>query len=151
VVVRALIDTNVLVSAAYFGGKPGHVLQLAHEHRFHAMTSLHILEEFRDVVMRPGFGATRAEAEDGAIALAEFMAVVPVQRSSTAFTSDPNDDPVILAAIVGNADTIVTGDANLLGTESLPVRVTTVAGFLAELETTGSSAQHADDEEAHRT
>lgn len=44
--VRALIDTNVLVSALLFGGIPGQVVNAARDGRVDGIVSLHILAEF---------------------------------------------------------------------------------------------------------
>ena len=47
-----LIDTNVLLSAVLFGGKPGELLDLVRTGRLADATSLYILREFQQVLTR---------------------------------------------------------------------------------------------------
>ncbi|MBI5230543.1 MAG: putative toxin-antitoxin system toxin component, PIN family [Coriobacteriales bacterium] len=130
---RVLIDTNVLVSAAYFGGKPSRLVDLARQGEFVALTSLHILTELREVVARAPFSGRGLDPDEAAIGVADFAEVIPVELSERTFTEDPDDDPVVLAAIVGRADAIVTGDGHLLSLKDPPVRIGTVSDLLAEL------------------
>lgn len=111
---RVLIDTNVLVSAVLRGGVPGRILEAARDGSMTGVVSLHILGEFRDVISRPRFGVDPALADALAEEIAGFCEVVAVERASGSWSVDPDDDPVVEAAIRGRVDMVVTGDAHLL-------------------------------------
>jgi putative PIN family toxin of toxin-antitoxin system len=128
---RVLIDTNVLVSAVLFGGVPERVVEAARDGRISGVVSLHILAEMRDVLTRPRFGFDYATADLLAEEIAEFCEVVPLQRASGTWSPDPDDDPVVEAAILGRAEAVVTGDAHLLGLHVRGVRFVTPSAALS--------------------
>lgn len=127
---RVFIDTNVLISAAFFGGRPGRVVDLARAGAIHGLTSLQVVAEFRDVASRPRFGFSRAESEDAAFEIASFADVVVFDEPAEHYTPDRDDDPIVLAAVIGGADYIVTGDTHLLDLTDPPVPTVTPATLL---------------------
>jgi putative PIN family toxin of toxin-antitoxin system len=50
---RAVFDTNLVVSGLLWKGKPHHVLQAASAGRVEAVTSEDLVDELRDVLKRP--------------------------------------------------------------------------------------------------
>lgn len=139
---RAVLDTNILVSAFLFyerGGVPIELLRKAQEGRFTLITSLPMLDELEGVLTRD----TRAQERygytpDAAIAyrtLLESQAVlvkpaVPFPQVSR----DPDDDLIVATAVVGNADLLVTGDSDLLCLgEHEGIRIVTPRQFLDAL------------------
>lgn len=112
--VRVLIDTNVLISAVFRGGVPERIVEAARVGSMTGVVSLHILGEFRDVIVRPRFGVDLALADALTEEIAGFCEVVAVERASGSWSVDPDDDPVVEAAIRGRADVVATGDAHLL-------------------------------------
>lgn len=131
--VRVLIDTNVLVSAMLRGGVPGRILEAARDGRVTGLVSLHILGELRDVLTRPRFGVDVALADALVEEAAGFCEVVAVERASESWSADPDDDPVVEAAIRGRADMVVTGDAHLLVLDVPGLRIVRPAELAAEL------------------
>ena len=129
-----VLDTNVLVSAVLFGGRPGRLLDIVRSGAVGGATSLHILGEFREVLTRPRFGIERGLAESLAVESAGFMRVVPVDVEGKEWTADPGDDPVIETALAGGAGVVVTGDRHLLRSSVPGLRMLTVAQMLHELE-----------------
>ncbi|MFH0916304.1 MAG: putative toxin-antitoxin system toxin component, PIN family [bacterium] len=130
---RVVLDTNVLLSAVLFGGRPGELVELARIGRIRAVTSLQILQEFQRVLTRPRFGVSATLAEDLVLEIASFMDVVPVGPSRAAWTSDPADDPVVETALHGRAAVIVTGDRRLLQAAVPGVGILTVAETLERI------------------
>lgn len=124
---RVSIDTNVLVSAILFGGTPGRVVDAARDGQVAGIVSLHVLAEIRDVLTRPRFGFERETADIFAEEIASFCEVVPLERAATRWSSDPDDDPVVEAALYARADAVVTGDAELLRLRVPGVRFLTAA------------------------
>lgn len=127
---RVVIDTNVLLSAVLFGGRPGELVELARNGRIRGVTSLYILDEFQRVLVQPRFAVPARLAEDLALEVATFMDVVPVGPSGATWVSDPADDPVVETALQGRAAIIVTDDRRLLQAAVPGIQILTVAEVL---------------------
>jgi uncharacterized protein len=127
-----VLDTNVLLSAVLFGGKPAMLVDLVRSGRLRVVTSLYILREFQDVLVGPRFGIDARLAEGLVVELASMMEVVPVGRPRDSWAADPADDPIIETALQGGASLIVTGDKRLLETRVAGIRIVTVAEMVSE-------------------
>jgi len=112
---RVVLDTNVLISAALIAsGKPFAVLK----HVLETGVLLFSDETFEEVatrLMRPKFGRYVSESTRQAFlvdlaAVAEWTAITGVIH----VCRDPDDDKLLETAIAGRADSLVTGDADLL-------------------------------------
>ena len=113
---RAVLDTNVVISAVLFGGVCRDILVRAIRGEIDLVTSPAMLDELEDVLAekfdfsRDAARATRSEIES----LADVVEPADVPR----VCRDPDDDEVLAAAVTGAADTIITGDEDLLTLES---------------------------------
>ncbi len=132
---RAVLDTNVLISAVVFGGRPGELVELARSGLVHAVTSLYILTEFRQVLTSPRFGVSAPSAEDLAVEIATFSEVVAVSPSRMRWTTDATDDPIVETALQGRCALIVTGDRHLLGLSIPGLAILSVADMLERVAT----------------
>jgi uncharacterized protein len=126
--VRVVLDTNVMVSALHFGGRPRRLLDdvLRGDHTL--IIGPAILSELEAVLVdtcgwtRDRAAAVRAELE----AIAEVVTPVEVQR----VCRDPDDDQILAIAVSGAADALVTGDADLLAVGMHGgVSIVSIAGF----------------------
>ncbi|MDE3094690.1 MAG: putative toxin-antitoxin system toxin component, PIN family [Chloroflexota bacterium] len=135
---RAVVDTNVLISAGLSpGGNAARVVDAWRADRFTWITSPHLLAELaRTFEARKLKGrinwSPRQRAEIVAL-LATFAEVVE-PAVLVDVCRDPDDNRVLEAAVAGSADCIVTGDGDLLALaayESIPI--VTPARFLAVL------------------
>lgn len=109
---RAVLDTNVLVSALLFGGIPEAVLRRGLEGGFVLISSATLLDELEDILTgRFAFARNRAR-----LIRDELEAVVDLVEPDRlpAVSRDPDDDHVLAAAVAGLADAVVTGDKDLL-------------------------------------
>ena len=118
--IRTVLDTNVLVSALLFPSgtlswlrdmwQSGPVLPLA---------SRETVTELIRVLLYPRFGLTDRERED---LLADYLpyceSVVVAGHLPLPACRDPFDRPFLALAIAGEADVLVTGDADLLALAS---------------------------------
>lgn len=136
---RAVIDTNVLVSAFLFhdrGGVPVKLLHRLAEGRFKLVLCRALLDELQNVLTRDATVAERyryttemvsfyrATLEAQAELIEPKMPVVPISR-------DPNDDIVVATAVAASAGYIVTGDHDLLSIDRHEdVRIVTPRQFL---------------------
>jgi putative PIN family toxin of toxin-antitoxin system len=112
--VRAILDTNVIISAYVFpGGKPEAVYRLAVEGHIDIGTSLPLLAEFGRVLgLKFGWMPDRVEA--AITQVSRIASVVTPTETVQVVTADPADDRVLEAAIAFGADVIVSGDRHLL-------------------------------------
>lgn len=111
---RAILDTNVLISAYVFpGGTPEAVYRLALEGRLEIGTSPALLVEFGRVLgQKFGWMPERVEAAVGQ--LVRIAAVVDPTETIRVVLADPADDRVLEAAQMFGADVIISGDRHLL-------------------------------------
>ena len=111
--VRAVIDTNVLVSALIYDGKPRKLIfELLNNHT--VMLSRQMLAELADVAGRDKFHVTGSQVERFLSIMVKMAKIVPDNALFKEVASDPDDDVVLNAAYTGKADYIVTGDKHLL-------------------------------------
>jgi putative PIN family toxin of toxin-antitoxin system len=110
--VRVVLDTNVLVSALHFGGRPRRLLDdvLRGDHTL--VIGAAILGELEAVLVETcGWASDRAAAVRAELdAIAEVVTPVEVPR----VCRDPDDDQILAIAVIGTVDALVTGDADLL-------------------------------------
>jgi len=112
--VRAVLDTNVLISAFVFpGGKPESGYRLALERRLEIGTSRSLLAEFGRVLgQKFGWSPDRVEAAVAQVTRIATL-VEPIEKVQV-ITADPADDRVLEAGRAFDADVIVSGDRHLI-------------------------------------
>lgn len=115
---RAVLDTNVLVSALISpGGGSARLLLELRSGAFELIVSPLLLAELRDVLRRDQFRRYVSEAEpDTYVELIRSEAVVRADPapSPDPRSADPDDEYLIDLARDARADALVTGDAHLL-------------------------------------
>jgi len=116
--VRAVIDTNVLVSGLLWRGPPHILLNRVRSGSLTLISSSALLEEFSLVVRRRKFRTILARSDtDPERMLRELrrLAEIVEPRPMMAPVSrDPDDDTVLAVANAARADLIVSGDNDLL-------------------------------------
>ncbi len=130
--VKAVLDTNVFLSAIFWGGLPLQVLKLATSKKIVGVTSIPILEEVeRKLRQKFDYPADKTK-QFLELILKEFEIVEPKQKMLI-IVEDPTDNKIIEAAIEAKADFIVTGDRHLLKiSEYKEIRIVTPKQFLSE-------------------
>lgn len=127
---RIVIDTNVVASAVFFGGKPYELLHYIMEGRVDVVASKEIVDEYEDIVCRL---QQKYPAISTKIPLQEFIARFEIIRVSSDIhiSRDPDDDKFISCAVDGKCIYIVSGDNDLLSIGSYrDIEILTVADFL---------------------
>ena len=114
---RIVLDTNILVSALISGeGSPGQVLAAVKSLGITLITSRFQVDELRNVLARDRLQPyiRREEADDLLYHLEayhlEAVAVVVAELPEVSLSADPDDNPILAAAIAGDADLVVSGD-----------------------------------------
>lgn len=136
---RAVLDTNVFVSAFLILGRLNRMAGLVEKGAFLWLISQEILEEYATVALRPLFKLSTEEAESLLYQIKERATWVDVQSHFTVITADPSDNKFLACAVDGHADWIVTGDRHLLALKKFrAIRIGKPAQFLQELRGRGS-------------
>jgi putative PIN family toxin of toxin-antitoxin system len=94
------------------------VLEALRAGAIEAVASWKLAEEIVEVLRRPKlarYGLSEADVRETLVLLAPLLPSVDVDVE----IRDPDDAPVVAAALVGRADAIVTGDAHLLDDPAL--------------------------------
>jgi uncharacterized protein len=116
--VRIVLDTNVIVSALIWGGKPLRLLELAVDGTIILYTSPALIEELADVLGREHLAKQLvAKASSVGQALKDYadLAIKVFPRSvPRVVPNDADDDHVIALAVTAEAQAIVSGDSDLL-------------------------------------
>jgi len=110
---KVFFDTNVYVAEALLGDAAERMLEATRRASWRIFTSSFVLAEIERVVERLGFSRrfallTRRRASRRAIL------VEPAHSSRHRVPDDPDDSPVLQAALAANADYLVTNDTDLL-------------------------------------
>ena len=127
---RIVIDTNVVASAVFFGGKPYELLHYIMEGRVDVVASKEIVDEYEDIVHRL---QQKYPAISTKIPLQEFIARFEIIRVSSDIhiSRDPDDDKFISCAVDGKCIYIVSGDNDLLSIGNYrDIEILTVVDFL---------------------
>jgi putative PIN family toxin of toxin-antitoxin system len=140
IVLRVVVDTNILVSATIIPhGAPARILQAVLAGRIQLVSSPFLLGEYRDVISRPRitrkYVLLSARRDD----LLRFMQtkalLVPGIPSESVIASDPDDDAVLSCAVEGGASYIVSGDPHLQDlNEYAGIRILSPREFVDQFE-----------------
>ena len=112
---RVVLDTNALVSRLLLPASvPGRAVRKAVDEA-QVLISEPVLEELADVLARPKFDAyvSIEDRQEFLRLLGRIVEMVPIVHTVRA-CRDPRDDKVLELALNGEANAIVTGDADLL-------------------------------------
>ncbi len=132
---KAVFDTNVLVSAFNFpGSTPEDAFRLCLDQRVELITSKVLLAELARILSdRFGWAADRvARVVDQ---LSRLGTLIEPTESVTFVEADPDDDRVLEAALASGATIIVSGDNHLLRIGTWEgIRILRPTELLAEFE-----------------
>jgi len=112
--VRIVLDTNVFVSAVFFGGVPGRILEAWRDGRLQLVLSAGILDEYQRV-------GQALSAHYGGVDLEPILALLTVEAEiieapalPAPVSADPDDDKFFASASAAGVAAIVSGDKDLL-------------------------------------
>ena len=116
--ISAVLDTNVIASAVLIrGGIEDRVLRAWFLGQYRLVLSVPILEEVRRVLEYPRIRSRRWMSGEETVHVLERLAessALLEGKQRLWICRDPADDKFVVAALEGEADYIVTGDADLL-------------------------------------
>ncbi|MFQ5932590.1 MAG: putative toxin-antitoxin system toxin component, PIN family [Nitrospiraceae bacterium] len=130
---RVVLDTNVLISALLFTGIASELVPLWQKGTITVLLSREILEEYLRVLAYPKFQLSQGEIK-GLIEeeLLPFVQVIKPGTRVNVVKRDPSDNKFLECAVGGKADTVISGDKELLAIRHYRgVRVRSPSRFLA--------------------
>lgn len=129
---KIVLDTNILIFAFVFGGKPRQILSLVLEGKIQAITSPVLIAEFFDVVNKrfnlssEELALTKNQIEN------KFLTVQP--KKTINISRDEDDNRVLEVAVEGRCSYIITGDKDLLDLKTFKnIKILTPDTFLSEI------------------
>jgi len=116
--VRAVIDTNVLLSGLLWHGAPHALLTQVRDGALGLVSSPALLAELEEVIGRVKFDAilvrSATSRERSLAELRQLAEVIEPPPLAVPVCRDPDDDAVLALALAAQADLIVSGDDDLL-------------------------------------
>lgn len=110
---RVVIDTNILISAIGWNGKPEECLKLILEDKIEAFATQEMLDEVSEVLKYDKFNFSEQEQQKLLeILVSEFQFVNP--EISINQSEDLDDNKFLECAVSTDADYIISGDSDLL-------------------------------------
>jgi len=110
--VKAVLDTNVIVSGIFFGGVPRLILEAWEEGRFELILSPEIFGEYLDTCEELARSRPNLRFREILLRLIGEGTLVPEIESEEGITRDPDDDKFMLTALESGAE-VVSGDRDL--------------------------------------
>ena len=138
--IRAVLDTNVWVSAMLTPDKPpAKILEIALTGRMRLIISPGIIAEIGRVLQYPkvkrlwkNHRITSQEVDDVIFKLLKVALITPGKTLAEGVSDDPADDMIIACALEGRADFIISGDHHLTDLENYQgIKIVDPSTFLA--------------------
>lgn len=138
-VLKAVLDSNVWVSALLWGGKPAEIVKAAEQGKVRLVASEEILREISQVLnypkLRKVYEAEEMSHEELIEAVLKVVQFVQVTRRVKVVLEHPADDKFLECALEAKADYVVSGDKHLLKVGNYEkIQVVSVHEFLGVLE-----------------
>lgn len=134
--IRAVLDTNVLVSALLFSGPPSQLVPAWQGGRLCPIVSAEILEEYVRVLAYSKFKLTGSEIlsliEEDVLPFVDTVRAKPI---SVPTLRDPDDMKSLACAVSARVHWLVSGDDDLLSIGKVEsVEIVSVTNFLRHLK-----------------
>jgi putative PIN family toxin of toxin-antitoxin system len=128
---KILLDTNILISAFGWGGKPRIIFKLILDNQVELVTSPQLISELKKVLDYQKFGFPNDLKKKVIDLILEVSTIVSPKIRVNIIKDDPSDNRILEAALCGSADFIITGDKHLLNLkEYTGMKIVTAAEFI---------------------
>lgn len=132
-VIRAVFDTNILISGHFWRGVPHQCVLAAEAGVVVLIFTEPTISEFRDKLASK-FRRSATEVATVVGRLNAYAEHLPARGGSGWVSADPDDDKFIDAALAGSASVIVSGDRHLLDLGTVDgIEIVTARQFLDRL------------------
>jgi putative PIN family toxin of toxin-antitoxin system len=128
--IKAVLDTNIIISAIFWSGSPYRVLRSGFTGKYQMILSFDIIKELVER-LRHKFKLPEKRIDELLNLLLFFCHFVEPSFRLKIVKEDPSDDKIIECALAGEAKYIVTGDPHLLKLQQVQhTKIITAAEFL---------------------
>lgn len=128
---KVFLDTNILISALGWKGKPRFIFEKCLHGELELVTSPNQMEELKRVMDYPKFNFTEEQKAAFLSIILEIATMVEIPGKVKMIEDDPDDDAMLETAVVGNVDYLISGDPHLLKlNEFAKVKIVTASEFL---------------------
>lgn len=128
---KVFLDTNILISALGWEGKPKAIFDKCLHGELELITSPYQIDELKRVMDYPKFNFTEEQKARFISIILAIAVMVEIPGKVKVITEDPEDDAMLETAIVGNVDYLISGDPHLLKLkEFAKVRIVMTSEFL---------------------
>lgn len=111
---RAVLDTNVVMSAIFFGGIPQKILRAAFAKKVELVATRSVRAEYREVAERLHAQFPNVSYRRPLAMLESKLTIVSAAALRAHVCRDPDDDAIVACALGGRAKIVCSGDADLL-------------------------------------
>lgn len=111
---KVFLDTNILISALGWRGKPRVIFEKCLHGELELVTSPNQIDELNRVMDYPRFNFTEEQKATFISIILEMARMVEIPGKVKVVAEDPDDDAMLETAIVGNVDYLISGDPHLL-------------------------------------
>ena len=128
---KIVIDTNVVASTMFFGGRPKELLELLVSHKLDAYATSEIITEYQETTEEL---CSRYPERPMLLPLTTIVAAMKMIETTSVVNvcRDPDDDKFIECALDAKCLYIVSGDKDLLALGNYAkVQIVTVSEFFA--------------------
>ncbi len=137
---KAVLDTNVWVSALLWGGKPAEIIKAAEQSKIYIVISEEIVNEISQVLnyskLKQIYQIEGLNHEELIEAVLKIVHFVKVTKHVKIVLKHPADNKFIDCALEAKANYIISGDKHLLKVDSYKkIPIISVSNFLQILET----------------
>jgi len=128
---KIVIDTNVYISAIFWGGKPRSVVDMGRNKKIMIFASSEIGEEISEKLKKK-FKLSEDEVSQILFDFSSFISPVKVTKKYQVIPDDPDDDKFIECAMECCADYIISGDKHLLNLKEYSgIKIINASEFLS--------------------
>ncbi len=128
---KVLLDTNLLISALGWQGKPRVIFEKCLHGELELVTSPNQIDELKRVMEYPKFEFTEEQKATFISLVLEIATIVDIAGKVHSIAEDPDDNAILETAIVGTAHYLISGDSHLLKLkEFAKVKIVTASEFL---------------------
>ena len=111
---KLVLDTNIFISAFYWGGNSQKIIDRVIEGIDELYISEEIINEISEVMARPKFKTERKTIDGYIKTIIKSGKIIKIEGKIKGICRDKDDDDKLECAIISNADFLITGDEDIL-------------------------------------
>jgi len=127
---KVTLDTNILISALGWNGKPKQIFEKCINGELDLITSNEQLMELQEAINYPKFNFSNEQKDKFMSIILEIATIVKITGEINIIKNDPDDNIILETAIIGNVDYLITGDPDLLDSKNHKIKIKTASEFL---------------------